>query len=142
MTVTIRSTLKTGKSVGASSQKAIDRSRRKQKKPEQVVSVGRRKKSPSELAISSPSSSSATAQHQRGPLYDFTMQALEMSLYGYLRQSDHLFNGHAISGLRFPFIGAAAQQQKLSSPKVNPTTDDIKSGTVNEIINTFLGYNC
>ena len=138
MTLTIRSTLKTGKSVGAASQKAIDRSRRKQKKPEQVVSVGRRKKSPSELAISSPSSSSATtAQHQRGPLYDFTMQALEMSLYGYLRQSDHLFNGHAISGLRFPFIGAA-QQQKLSSPKVNhPTTDDIKSGTVNEIINAF-----
>ena len=35
-------------------------------------------------------------------MFDFTLQALEMSLYGYLRQTDPLFNGHAISGLRLP----------------------------------------
>ena len=36
----------------------------------------------------------------RTPLYDFTLQALEMSLYGYLRQTDPLYVGHAISGIR------------------------------------------
>ncbi len=36
------------------------------------------------------------------PVYDFTMQALEMSLYGYLRQTDPKFASHAISGLRIP----------------------------------------
>ena len=35
-----------------------------------------------------------------GPVYDFTMQALEMSLYGYMRQTDPMFASHAISGLR------------------------------------------
>jgi hypothetical protein len=35
-------------------------------------------------------------------VYDFTMQALEMSLYGYLRQTDPSFVGHSISGLRLP----------------------------------------
>ena len=39
-------------------------------------------------------------QQQRTPLYDFTLQALEMSLYGYLRQTDPLYVGHAISGIR------------------------------------------
>ena len=54
-----------------------------------------------------PISTAAASQHQRistaapiTPLYDFTMQALEMSLYGYLRQTDPTFVGHAISGIR------------------------------------------
>ncbi|RNA31878.1 hypothetical protein BpHYR1_020540 [Brachionus plicatilis] len=46
----------------------------------------------------------------QAPVYDFSLQALEMSLYGYLRQNDAMFMGHAISGLRYL---AAQQQQQL-----------------------------
>ncbi len=52
-----------------------------------------------------------------GPVYDFTMQALEMSLYGYLRQTDPMFASHAISGLRIPqfknqMLGHGVEQQR------------------------------
>lgn len=48
------------------------------------------------------------------PVYDFTMQALEMSLYGYLRQTDPMFVGHAISGLRMPPFGSAFNPLSLN----------------------------
>ena len=35
-------------------------------------------------------------------IYDFTLQALEASLYGYLRQKDNIYHGHAISGFMLP----------------------------------------
>lgn len=47
-----------------------------------------------------------------GPAYDFSMQALEMSLYGYLRQTDPMFASHAMSGLRVPpYFKSLSQSQ-------------------------------
>lgn len=48
-----------------------------------------------------------------GPAYDFSMQALEMSLYGYLRQTDPMFASHAMSGLRVPpYFKSLSQSQQ------------------------------
>ena len=52
----------------------------------------------------------ATTSSQSRQVYDFTLQALEMSLYGYLRQSDPMFASHAISGLRIPPAGFRSNQ--------------------------------
>ena len=56
-------------------------------------------------------------QNLNKPLYDFTLQALEMSLYGYLRQqqsyqdsNEKLFTGHSISGIRMPTTFQQNQQ--------------------------------
>lgn len=59
-----------------------------------------------------------------GPVFDFSLQALEMSLYGYLRQSDPMFMGHALSGLRYL---VAAQQHKHHQTK-SSSDDQNKQG--------------
>jgi hypothetical protein len=53
-----------------------------------------------------------------GPVYDFSLQALEMSLYGYLRQTDPTFMGHAISGLRY-LVAQQQLQSKLAQEEHN-----------------------
>jgi hypothetical protein len=44
--------------------------------------------------------SNSSGGNSNRPMYDFTLQALEMSLYGYLRQTDPFFASHAVSGLK------------------------------------------
>ena len=70
----------------------------------QVAKKRAQKQSPAEANTPNPAR----------PVYDFTMQALEMSLYGYLRQTDPMFVGHAISGLRMPPFGSAFNPLSLN----------------------------
>lgn len=79
-------------------------------------------------------------QKPTGTPFDFTMQALEMSLYGYLRPTESMFAGHAMSGLRCmppnssssplaTFLQSAFNQYKLmnsrhSQQQVSPRSDD------------------
>lgn len=60
-----------------------------------------------------------------GPVYDFSLQALEMSLYGYMRQTDPMFMGHALSGLRY--LVSAAHQHKHHQNK-SSSDDQNKQG--------------
>lgn len=89
----------------------------------------------SKSSLITTKSKSSTMSHQSNnlqqpahqinrPIFDFTLQALEMSLYGYLRQNDPLFAGHAISGLRIPqtfdsLLQPSLQHQLIMQNNVN-----------------------
>ena len=62
------------------------------------------------LPVAAASNGVSGAKNPPNPVYDFTMQALEMSLYGYLRQTDPMFASHAISGLRIPLCFRAPSE--------------------------------
>jgi hypothetical protein len=69
---------------------------------------------------SSQSPVASNSSGPRPPMFDFTLQALEMSLYGYLRQTDPMFAGHAISGFRLPSAASGQFSPVGCNPGISP----------------------
>lgn len=69
-------------------------------------------------------------------IYDFTLQALEASLYGYLRQKDNIYHGHAISGFMLPSILPDKSQMPVNS-KSTPFQMDEDYSNKGEFIFNF-----